>query len=165
METGAKIRELEEAKGQAEMRVAALEANERTVVAETERITGELRKASIAADDAVVELEKVRRMSDEHKAEREKLEAVVDELQVAKSIIAAFEAEQTTIQQANSAALSAVREELGSLRDCIVSTLALEKRRWETESLIHAIRQKAASKDQHATEVQSPTSPQTSPNR
>jgi DNA repair exonuclease SbcCD ATPase subunit len=152
-ETGAKIRELEDAKWKAEERVTALETNQQTAVAETERITGELRKASVAADDAIVELEKVRRMSDEHKAEREKLEAVVDELQEAKGIISAFEAERTTIQEANLAALNAVREELSSLRDCIVSTLGLEKRRWETESLIHAIRQKAASKDQHASEV------------
>lgn len=152
-ETGAKIRELEEAKEKAEERVAALETNQQTAVAETERITGELRRASVAADDAIVELEKVRRMSDGHKAEREKLEAVVHELQQAKTIISAFEVERTTIQEANLAALNAVREDLGSLRDCIVSTLGLEKRRWETESLIHAIHQKAASKDQHANEV------------
>ena len=153
METGAKIRELEEAKAGAEERVVTLEENERTAAAETERMTGELRKASVAADDAIVELEKVRRLSDEHKAEREKLESVVEELREAKGIIGRFEAEKMMIQQGHLAELNDVRGELAALRDCVVATLGLEKRRWETESLIHAVRQKAASKDQQATEV------------
>jgi hypothetical protein len=153
METGAKIRELEEVKAGVEERVASLEENERTAAAETERITGELRKASVAADDAIVELARVRRMSDEYKAEREKLEGVVDELRDAKATIVQLEAERATVQQSHLAALNEVTNELGALRDCVVVALGLEKRRWETESLIHAIRQKATSKDQHATQV------------
>jgi len=153
METGAKIRELEEAKSGVEDRVVTLEENERAAAAETERVTGELRKASVAVDDAVIELENVRRLNDEHKAEREKLEGVVEELLEAKGIIGRFEAERAMIQESHLAQLNEVRDEVAALRDCVVATLGLEKRRWETGTLIHAIRQKAASKDQQANEV------------
>jgi autophagy-related protein 11 len=148
-ESGAKIKELEDAKNVAEDRVAALQRDGENAAAEKERIAGEWRKASSAADDAKVELEKFRRLRDVHQAEHDMLEHLEEELRQARETIADIENEKTTALQDHSTAVAAIRNELSTLRNEIVDILGLEKRRWETDSLIHAISQKLAIKDQH----------------
>jgi DNA repair exonuclease SbcCD ATPase subunit len=152
-ESGAKIKELEDAKNFAENRVSELEKDGESAAADVERITGEWKKASSAVDDANVELEKFRRLSDEHKAEHDRLEQLEKELQAAQEKIKEIEEEKKAAVEDQSTAVNAIRYELSTLRDRIVDILGLEKRRWETESLLHAISQKLAAKDQRVIDV------------
>lgn len=152
-ESGAKIKELEEAKTAAEDKMMALEREGETAAAEQERINGELRKASTAAENASLELEKIRRLSDEHKVEHDRLEKLEDDLRVAKQKTANVESEKAAAQAQHADAVNALRNELSALRERIADALGLDKRRWETESLLHAIGKKLASKDQRVSEV------------
>lgn len=152
-ESGAKIKELEEAKTAAEDKMAALEKEGETAAAEQERISGELKKASTAAENATLELEKIRRLSDEHKVEHDKLEQLEEDLRVAKQKSANIESEKAAAAAEHADAVGALRNELSTLRERVADALGLDKRRWETESLLHAIGQKLAARDQRVSEV------------
>lgn len=149
-ESGAKIKELEDAMAFAEEKVAQLENHAETAAAETERITDEWRKASMAAEDATVQLEKFRRLNDENMVEQGKVEHLEAEVQRVKQIIGDLEAEKAKHVDA----VDSIKNEFSSLRERVAEIIGLEKRRWESESLLHAVGQKIAFKDQHLKEVQ-----------
>ena len=152
-ESGAKIKELEEAKVAVEERVRSLERDGESAAVEQERITGEWRKASTAAEDAHIEIEKFRRLSDENKVEHDRLHEVQEELRTATAKLGDLEQQQKTMEEQNSMAVKVLHNELSTLRDRIADILGLEKRRWETDSLLHAVTQKLATKDQKVNEV------------
>ena len=141
-ESGAKIKELEETKAAVEDRVKALERDGESAAAETQRITGEWRKASTAAEDAHLEVEKFRRLSDENKVEFDKLHKLQQDLQMATAKVVDLEQQQKTMEEQNSTAVKLLHDDLSTLRDRIADILGLEKRRWETDSLLHAVSQK-----------------------
>ena len=64
-----------------------------------------------------------------------------------------IEEDKAIAVQEHTTALTAIRNELSTLRERIVDILGLEKRRWETESLLHAITQKLNLKDQRVADV------------
>jgi len=152
-ESGAKIKELEEAKQSAEDRMSELERDGKQAAAETARITGEWRKASSAAEDANVELERFRRLSDEQKVDQDKFQKTEEELRVARTKLAEIEEEKSIAAAAHDNAVNAIREELSTLRERLIDLFALEKRRWETDSLLHVIGQRLAAKDRSISEV------------
>ena len=152
-ESGAKIKELEDARTAAEDKMAVLEREGETATAEQKRIIDELRDASTAAENATLELEKIRRLSDEHKVEHDRLEQLEEDLRLAKQRTSSIESEKAAAVAEHADVVSALRNELSILRERIADILGLDKRRWETESLLHAIGQKLASKDQHISEV------------
>jgi chromosome segregation ATPase len=152
-ESGAKIKELEEAKVAVEVRVRSLEKDGESAAAEQERITGEWRKASTAAEDAHIEIDKFRRLSDENKVEHDRLHEVQEKLRTATAKLGDLEQQQKTMEEQNSMAVKVLHNELSTLRDRIADILGLEKRRWETDSLLHAVTQKLATKDQKVNEV------------
>jgi len=152
-ESGAKIKELEEAKQTAEDRMSELERDGQQAAAETARITGEWRKASSAAEDANVELERFRRLSDEQKVDQDKFQKTEEELRVATTKLAEIEEEKSIAAAAHDNAVNDIREELSTLRERLIDLFALEKRRWETDSLLHVIGQRLAAKDRSISEV------------
>jgi autophagy-related protein 11 len=152
-ESGEKIKELEEAVSTAKVKVTALEHAGENAAAETARITGELRKASSAADNAHKELEIVRRLSDEHKTEHQRLEQLEKELQSRKEAAAINESKKAVADAETAKVVAALREEMATLREGLADTLGLEKRHWDTESLMHAARQKLAMDNQCIAEV------------
>lgn len=154
-ESGAKIKELEDAKATSEDKLLALQRDGEKTAAEQERITGEWRKASSAAENAQEELEKVRRLSDEHKVDHKKMQQLEEAVRIAEEELERAKAERETASQEQLSLLNSAREEIVGLRERIADILGLEKRKWETDSLIHAIGQKLAAKDQRVTEVPS----------
>ena len=152
-ESGAKIKELEEAKAVAEGQIVELQRDGETAAAEHERIRGEWRKASSAAENAHEEIEKIRRLSEEHKVDQEKMKDLERAFEDAKAELEKVKAEMDAASQEHLSLLNNVREEINTLRDRLVDLLGLEKRKWETDSLLHAVNQKLASKDQRSTEV------------
>ena len=99
----------------------ALEREGETAAAEQERINGELRKASTAAENASLELEKVRRLTDEHKVEQDRLEKLEDDLRLAKQKTANVESEKAAAQAQHADAVNSLRNELSALRERIRS--------------------------------------------
>ena len=152
-ESGAKIKELEEAKVAVEERVRSLERDGENAAAEQERITGEWRKASTAAEDAHIQIDKFRRLSDENKVKHDRLQELQEEVRTATAKIVDLEQQQKTMEEQNTIAVKVLHDELSTLRDRVADILGLEKRRWETDSLLHAVAQKLASKDQKINEV------------
>jgi autophagy-related protein 11 len=152
-ESGAKIKELEDAKSAAEDHIAELQRDGETAAAEHERVRGEWRKASSAAENAHEELEKIRRLSNEHKVEHQRIKDLEAGLQEAKDELERAKTERDAASQEHLSLLNKVRDEINTLRDRITESLGLEKRKWETDSLIHAVNQKLATKDQRLTEV------------
>jgi autophagy-related protein 11 len=152
-ESGEKIKELEEAISTAKAKVTVLQHEGENATAETERITGELREVSSAAENAHKELEAVRRLSNEHKLEHERLEQLQEDLRLAREAAATSESEQKTTAAEKAATIAALREELTTLHERVADVFELEKRNWETESLIHAVHQKLAMKEQRLAEV------------
>jgi len=71
----------------------------------------------------------------------------------AKDDLARARAERETASREQLSVLNALREEIDGLRERIADIIGLEKRKWETDSLIHAVRQKLAASDQRLTEV------------
>jgi len=152
-ESGAKIKELEEAKVAVEERVRSLERDGENAAAEQERITGEWRKASTAAEDAHIQIDKFRRLSDENKVKHDRLQELQEEVRTATAKIVDLEQQQKTMEEQNTIAVKVLHDELSTLRDRVADILGLEKQRWETDSLLHAVAQKLASKDQKINEV------------
>lgn len=141
-ESGAKIKELEEARATVEERVRTLEKDGESAAAETEWITGEWRKAITATDDAHLEIEKFRRLSDENKVEHDKLHQLQNDLHMATAKVDDLEQQLKTVEDQNNTAVKLLHDELSTFRDHIADILGLEKRRWETDSLLHAVTQK-----------------------
>ena len=152
-ESGAKIKELEDAKTAVEERIRILEKDGENAAAETERIAGEWRKASSAAEDAHLEIEKFRRLSDENKIEHEKLDELQEELLAATTKNADLQQMQRAMEEQNAMAVKVLHDELSTLRERIADILSLEKRRWETDSLLHAVTQHFTAKNQKVSEV------------